>query len=206
MGLQHDIDFIRANHMTMPSKTISRALGRSDTYVRAIKKKYGIITPPHIIDHFVQTTRFRKGHEAHNKGRRMTDIIPPEKIHLIQINQFKPGHIPKNTLYDGAITIRQKYSNGEKYLYIRLAKAKWMPLHRHIWTTANGPIPKGYIIQFKDHNPLNCDLDNLYMISRADHAQICKHGGYKLTGDEKNTILLTYKILKNVREKQNNRS
>jgi len=206
MALQHDIDFIRANHMTMPSKTIAKALGRSDTYVRAIKKQYGIITPRHIIDQFIQNTRFKKGQVPYTKGRRITEWMTPDGIKNYIQYQFKPGHIPHNTKHDGIIVMRSKYSTGEKYLYIRLAIAKWMPLHRHIWTTANGPIPKGYILQFRDHNPLNCDLDNLYMISRSDHARICKHGGNKLTGEEKQTILLTYKILNNVREKQNNRS
>ena len=33
---------------------------------------------------------------------------------------------------------------------------------------ANGKIPEGYIIKFKDGDFMNCDIDNLYIMSRAD--------------------------------------
>ena len=35
-----------------------------------------------------------------------------------------------------------------------------------IWEEANGPVEKGYNVQFKDGNRLNVSLDNLYLISR----------------------------------------
>lgn len=42
-------------------------------------------------------------------------------------------------------------------------------LHQEIWKDANGPIPAGYEIHHKDHNPLNNALDNLELITVADH-------------------------------------
>lgn len=42
-------------------------------------------------------------------------------------------------------------------------------LHQEIWKDANGPIPAGYEIHHKDHNPLNNDLSNLELISAVDH-------------------------------------
>lgn len=42
-------------------------------------------------------------------------------------------------------------------------------LHQEIWRDANGPIPDGYEIHHKDHNPLNNALENLELISIADH-------------------------------------
>lgn len=41
-----------------------------------------------------------------------------------------------------------------------------MPKHRWLWEQAHGAIPKGYNVQFKDGDTLNCVLDNLYLISR----------------------------------------
>jgi hypothetical protein len=38
-----------------------------------------------------------------------------------------------------------------------------------IWEQTHGrPIPKGKIVAFKDSNPLNCDIDNLMLISRHE--------------------------------------
>lgn len=46
-----------------------------------------------------------------------------------------------------------------------LNTSRW---HREwLWEQAHGPIPKGYNVQFKDGNSLNCTMDNLYLISKA---------------------------------------
>lgn len=44
-------------------------------------------------------------------------------------------------------------------------------LHQEIWKDAHGPIPDGYHVHHKDHNPLNNALDNLELLSIADHAE-----------------------------------
>ena len=43
--------------------------------------------------------------------------------------------------------------------------------HRVVWEQAHGPIPEGYLVKFKDGNRMNCSIDNLYLVSRADHAR-----------------------------------
>ena len=42
-------------------------------------------------------------------------------------------------------------------------------LHQEIWKEANGPIPEGYEVHHKDHNPLNNNIANLELLSAADH-------------------------------------
>jgi len=41
-------------------------------------------------------------------------------------------------------------------------------LHRHEWEQTYGPIPKGFNIVFKDGNSLNCDIDNLQMVTNDE--------------------------------------
>ena len=46
-----------------------------------------------------------------------------------------------------------------------------MPKHRWLWEQAYGEIPKGHNVQFKDNNPLNCVLENLYLITRDEQVR-----------------------------------
>lgn len=42
-------------------------------------------------------------------------------------------------------------------------------LHQEVWKDAHGPIPEGYHVHHRDHNPINNALDNLELLSIADH-------------------------------------
>lgn len=110
--------------------------------------------------------QFKKGHIPANKGRKQKEYMSKEAIERTKATRFKKGQLPKNTLHDYAITER-KDKNGRIYKYIRIGLAKWVPYHRYLWEQHNGPIPKGHNIQFRDGNTLNCEIDNLYMISRS---------------------------------------
>lgn len=85
-----------------------------------------------------------------------------------ETGQYKKGNKPANTLYDGAITIR----NAERAIpekYIRIAEGHWESLSRHTWRQHHGEIPKGYVVAFIDQDSLNCDINNLELISQAEN-------------------------------------
>lgn len=42
-------------------------------------------------------------------------------------------------------------------------------LHQEVWKATHGPIPDGFHIHHRDHNPLNNDLSNLECISALEH-------------------------------------
>lgn len=110
--------------------------------------------------------RFPKGHTPTNKGKKMD----PELKERIRHTFFSQGHKPKNTLFDGAVTIRHLHSERGSlpYKYIRISEGKWQELHRHIWEKANGPVPSGYNIVFKNSDTLDCRLENLECISNQE--------------------------------------
>lgn len=138
-------------------------------------------------------TRFRKGQTPWNKG--IKGITTGGEI-----TQYKPGHLPHNTKYDGCISLR-KDKNGHQYQYIRVKKAKWELLHRHIWRQHNGDIPSDCNVQFKDQNPMNCDIDNLYIISR--NKQIDNNTIHRYPPELKQSIRLINKIKKLTDDKEN---
>lgn len=46
-----------------------------------------------------------------------------------------------------------------------------IPEHRLVWEKHNGPIPEGYVIHHKDGNGLNNSIENLEMMTRAEHVR-----------------------------------
>lgn len=105
------------------------------------------------------TTRFTKGHTPANKGKKM----PPETYAKVAGTMFKKGHINVRTKPVGSERV-----NVDGYMEVKVAEPnKWRLKHRVVWEKANGPIPQGYNVQFKDGNPKNITLENLYLISRA---------------------------------------
>ena len=45
-------------------------------------------------------------------------------------------------------------------------------LHREIWKSHHGPIPKGMHIHHKDGNPLNNSIDNLACVTEQEHSEL----------------------------------
>ena len=146
--------------------------------------------------------RFKKGHKSWNKDKSVFDYMSPESYAKLVPTQFKKGGLPPNTKHDGAITLRHD-KTGKKYLYIRIAKAKWVLYHQKIYQDVYGPIPKTHIIVFKDRNPLNVSLDNLECISKAEN--MLRNTLHRLSPEIKQTIRILTKLKKTIRngKKQN---
>lgn len=103
--------------------------------------------------------QFTSGHTPANKGKKMS----PELYAKCAPTMFKKGNIPGNHREVGSERV-----NKDGYVEIKVAEPnKWKAKHRVIWEAANGPVKKGYNVQFKDGNPKNITLENLYLISRA---------------------------------------
>ena len=140
--------------------------------------------------------RFTKGHVSWNKDKSPKDYITPENYAKMESTQFKKGGLPPNTKHDGAITLRHDKSK-KNYYYIRLSKAKWMPLHVKIYQDAYGPIPKNHIIVFKDRNTLNVTLENLECISRKEN--MLRNTLHRLAPEIKQTIRVLTKLKKTIK-------
>ena len=117
-----------------------------------------------------KATRFKSGNTVWNKGLKGWKAPGCEK------GWFKKGHLPANTKHDGKISLRfhKTGHRGDKkrgYYYIRLSKSNWKELHVYLWEQAHGPVPKEMNVVFKDGDSLNCVLENLELITRADHAR-----------------------------------
>lgn len=147
---------------------IAARLGRSLTLVYQKARKLGLLRPKEVASlagkigsrhEAARAHQFTSGHTPANKGKKMS----PELYAKCAPTMFKKGNIPGNHREVGSERV-----NKDGYVEIKVAEPnKWKAKHRVIWEAANGPVKKGYNVQFKDGNPKNITLENLYLISRA---------------------------------------
>ena len=108
--------------------------------------------------------QFKPGHTPHNKGKQ----ISAEIYEKVAPTMFKRGNKPHNTKPNGTINVRAD-TQGRLYQYIKIKDCQWELLQRYVWTQANGEIPTGSVVIFLDGNYLNCELNNLQVISRREN-------------------------------------
>jgi hypothetical protein len=111
--------------------------------------------------------RFVKGQEPPNKGKRIEEFMSKEGIERSSRTRFQPGQLPHNT----QPVVHERVSK-DGYIYIKVSMTEKMVLkHRYVWEQANGPVPDGHCVAFRDGNRQNCELSNLYLLSRGDNAR-----------------------------------
>lgn len=156
--------FLRKNYLTIPTKRMSKMLGRSESSARQRMKLLGIVVPPEIILKFKTESRFSKGHTSFNKGKKQAEYMSRSAIAKTKKTRFKKGQIPHNTKFDGHERITK-----DGYIEIRVKQGKYVLKHRLVWEQENGKIPAGHCLWFLDGNAQNCSVDNLELITRAEN-------------------------------------
>ena len=107
---------------------------------------------------------YQKGNVPMNKGQKMSKDL----FEKVKPTMFKKGNRPANWKEPGTIEIR-KDKNGHLYKYIKISDSNWKLFQRHVWKEKNGEIKEGNVIVFRDKNPMNCDIENLEMITRVEN-------------------------------------
>jgi len=151
------------NYWDMTPQAMADMIGNiSETAVKHRLKVLGLILPLERIAERVRTTRIQKGNIPWNKG-----LHYPSHPNMVP-TQFKKGQKPHNTRYEGHVSFRIDKNLNRWYCHIQ-KNGRYIHLQRYVWEEANGPIPKGMIIRFKNGNSLDCRLCNLELISRREH-------------------------------------
>ena len=130
------------------------------------------------------TGRFERGHVPANKGVKGKHYAGCEKT------WFKKGQVPHNYVPVGKVVM-----STDGYLKRKVAEPDvWRFVHIMEWEKYNGPVPEGYIISFRDGDHWNCDISNLFCLTRSEHAVMNKNG--LRTGDKElsDTGLLIAKL------------
>jgi biotin operon repressor len=157
--------YLKKKYLILSPQRLADKFGVSETCVKKRMEQLTLVIPVEIIDKRVRESRIQPGNIPRNKGKKT-----PEHVYFrCKATMFKKGQIPHNARKskNGDISIR--YTKGRPYVHLRLAKGDWLPLHVYVWELINRKAPFGYVIWFKDGETLNCCLDNLTLMSRAEN-------------------------------------
>lgn len=106
--------------------------------------------------------QFQKGQTPWNKGMK--------GLHLSPDTEFKPGRESSNKLPIGTVRIRKYKRNNDTRAFVKIGEPNtWELRAKVVWEKAKGPIPKGLFLHHIDRDPLNDDLSNLALVTRASH-------------------------------------
>lgn len=156
----------------MRNRDIAEKLGVTESAVMAKAFKLRLLKSPAFKYECCKKGMFHKGNVPANKGKQWKDYMSAEGMESSRKSQFRKGEISINKAHyrDGDITVRVHRKTGVPYKFIRLSLREWKALHAHVWETAHGPVPKGYIVVFRDKNDtLNCELSNLELITMKEN-------------------------------------
>lgn len=143
---------------------------------------------------------YMKGRAPANKGKKLEEVVGAKRAEEIRnsISQRrkKEGAMNKSPL--GTVVIRCGYRFQKRSMTGSWGE-QWGYVHRMVWEKANGPIPEGMVVSFRDGNRLNCRLENLMLITRRESACMNMMGlrseDPKLTEAGLNTVRLKNAIV-----------
>ena len=132
----------------------------------------------------------RTGHFAAGKGPWNTGMKGLIQGGNSEVTRFKRGHTPLNHRPVGSERV-----NVDGYIEIKVAEPRtWRLKQRVVWERERGPIPPSHVIWFIDNDPLNCDIANLMVVTRAHHAVVNKLGLHLAAGELKQTTKLIAEV------------
>lgn len=168
---------IRAHYPSHSAREVGAMIGRSASAVFNRAHQLGIYKTPEWIaerarqamqrpEHPGRATQFVKGGTSWNAGKQF-------KAGGRSVDtQFKPGiRLGRaQALYQPVGSTRL---DADGYLQRKINDAKpfhkrWRAEHLVIWEAANGPLPKGHAVVFKDGDKTHIALDNLELVSRPE--------------------------------------
>ena len=166
-------EFVRDNSWGVSSKSMAEMVNEkygtnfSQTMMKQFRQRHGIKSGV--------TGWYQKSNPPGNKGKKLEEYVGEERAaeikERISATQFKKGHRPANEKQVGDIVVvngyklRKKAMEGSQW-------ERWEFLHRAVWEEANGPVPDGCVVSFRDSNPMNCELDNLMLLTRKENQQL----------------------------------
>jgi hypothetical protein len=179
---QAEITLLENLWPNVPTDKIAELLNRSSYSVWAKAKKMGLQRSPEFIEDqkkfFVSNllkhgvkTRFSKGTQAHNKGKRQCEFMSKESIEKSKATRFKKRQKPHNTKPIGYERItRDGYTEVKTQNLSGAGQFKNFKLkHRLVYEMHYGKLPEGFVVKFRDGNKQNFAIENLYAISIADN-------------------------------------
>lgn len=192
---EEKLKYLIENYSDTKNVDLAKKLGVSESSVNAKAFKLKLRKSEDFKERHRLKGKFKKGHVPSNKGKKQTEYMSAESIEKTKATRFKKGGISANRYEDFTEVIRED-KNGKPYIMIRTpSKGKLSYKHIYIWEKENGKVPKGHCLWFIDGNTMNCKLENLELITRAENLKRNVHNRPK---EFNRAIKLKNKILKQI--------
>lgn len=156
-----EMDYLRKNYPHTSASDIAKKLHRTKKSIHQKALALNVKAETREVIAKPNSNSYRKGNRPWNLG--VKGYMSGNKT------SYKKGNKPHNTRSLGEIWIRA--DKDKDYKYIKTEKGVELLSH-YIWKKHNGEIPAKHIIRFKDGDSMNCDIDNLMCISRAENARM----------------------------------
>lgn len=153
--------FIRKSYRKMVYSEIGKQIGKSDSCIANFLRNEGLKLPKSEFVRRHKASLFKKGSISWNKGLSLPNV--PNS------GQFTKGSKPANTKPVGTVSVRYHKRDKCDYLWIKISDNNWKLLNRYNWEKAYGPIPRKHVIRFKDGDTINCNIENLELVSMKDN-------------------------------------
>lgn len=201
---------LRARYPHEPTGDLARSLRRTVTAVYQRARINGLVKSAAYLaspaacrlrrgDHVGAQTRFRRGNVPLNKGLRRPGWAPGR----MRETQFKRGQRSgiAVTLWKPIGTERL---SKDGYLERKInndlpLQRRWRAVHLILWESANGPLPSGHAIAFRNGDKTDIRLDNLECITRA--ALMARNTVHNLPKPLAQTIQLMGALNRQIRRK-----
>lgn len=118
--------------------------------------------------------QFKKGQAPANKGLKQSDYMTKEQIEKSKATRFKKGDVAKNYKPIGTEVLTK-----DGYIRVKVQDngrwdERWKLKHTVLWERENGPVPEGKVLTFLDGDKRNAVLDNLMLVTRAEHLMMTR--------------------------------
>lgn len=154
------------------------------TMVNAFCRRHGLLTG--------DNHRFKKGQIPFNKGKKITPH--PNTV----ATQFKPGESLR------ILPLGTEILRKTGYIWVKIGQPrKWRKKHLVVWEQEHGRLPPGHVILFRDGNRLNCDLENLALVTKSEHTYIIKTGIKWESPEIFDSLLMTARLRMKIIDKEN---
>ena len=207
---EDDIAYVKEHYATMSAQEIAEARDMSKTTVSCIAQDLGLRKSREWIaerarlrsshpNHGGRVSRFKPGNVPVGKGKKIEEWMTPEGIANSSKTRFRKGNKPANYRPVGSERL-----NVDGYIEVKVGEGqRWRHKQLVVWERMNGKVPEGYIVSFKDGNRQNCELDNLYLTTRAE--QLRKNGVHSYPDDVREIIHMRGVLKRHINTQKRNR-
>lgn len=206
-----ELALLRMHYANTPTAKLASMLGRpvSAVYQRALgmglRKSAEYLSGPHAArlnaaDSRGAASRFPKGNEPWNKGRRWDSGGRSHET------RFRKGDLAGRAA-ELCAPIGTEVRDPDGYLKRKVAddrsapsRRNWRPVHLLLWEEHHGPVPPGCAVVFRNGDKDDIRIDNLELLTRAE--LMARNSIHRYPPELKHAIRLTKKLRRTIAEQE----